>query len=169
MSRKNSTEKIAVSWAAAQRIVERWQQAGEEVVFTNGCFDWLHLGHIHTLEAAAALGDRLVVGLNSDASVKRLKGSQRPVSGEKSRSAVLAALAAVDLVVIFEQDTPAELISELRPDVLAKGGDYTDISALAGYESIVERGGRVVLLPFCAGFSTTELILKSQKDTITDA
>lgn len=163
MSRKNSLHKIAPDWATARRLVEQWQQAGEEVVFTNGCFDWLHLGHIDTLEAAARLGDRLVVGLNSDASVSRLKGSARPVSGEVSRARVLAALAAVDLVVIFEQDTPAELIAVLQPDVLAKGGDYSDPTALAGYETIVEKGGNVVLLPFAEGFSTSILLEKSQK------
>lgn len=137
----------------AENLRLRWRANGEKVVFTNGCFDILHAGHIDSLTAAKSLGDRLIVGLNSDASVKRLKGDGRPVNGEISRAKVLSALEAVDAVVIFGEDTPAELLSRLRPDVLAKGGDYR-AEELAGREY----AGEAVIIPLTTGYSTTSVI-----------
>lgn len=137
----------------AENLCGRWRANGEKVVFTNGCFDILHAGHVDSLTAAKSLGDRLIVGLNSDASVKRLKGESRPVNGEISRAKVLSALEAVDAVVIFGEDTPAELLSRLRPDVLAKGGDYRP-EDVAGREY----AGEVVIIPLTAGYSTTSVI-----------
>jgi D-beta-D-heptose 7-phosphate kinase/D-beta-D-heptose 1-phosphate adenosyltransferase len=153
--------KIISDWQQAQRLVKAWQTAGEEVVFTNGCFDLLHLGHIQNLEAAAALGDRLIVALNSDASIRRLKGNHRPISDQASRQAVVAALAVVDMVLVFDQDTPLELITLLLPDVLAKGGDYTPAN-MVGSEIVMAHGGQVVALPFVEGYSTTQLEQKIQ-------
>ena len=137
----------------AENLRRRWRANGEKVVFTNGCFDILHAGHVDSLTAAKSLGDRLIVGLNSDASVKRLKGESRPVNGEVSRAKVLSALEAVDAVVIFGEDTPAELLSHLRPDVLAKGGDYRP-EDVAGREY----AGEVVIIPLTEGYSTTSVI-----------
>lgn len=127
------------------------------LVFTNGCFDLLHRGHAEYLYAARALGDALVVGLNSDASVRRLKGPGRPILPEQDRAVVIASLGCVDAVTLFEEDTPLELVSALLPDVLVKGGDYRAHDVVGRLE--VERaGGRVVILPYVAGRSTTELL-----------
>jgi D-beta-D-heptose 7-phosphate kinase/D-beta-D-heptose 1-phosphate adenosyltransferase len=122
--------------------------------FTNGCFDLLHPGHVNYLEEVRALGDFLVVGLNSDASVARLKGPGRPFQDERARAMVLCALRSVDAVVLFQEDTPLELITALQPDILAKGGDYT-AETVVGREVVEARGGRVVLVPFLPGHSTT--------------
>jgi D-beta-D-heptose 7-phosphate kinase/D-beta-D-heptose 1-phosphate adenosyltransferase len=124
---------------------------------TNGCFDLIHPGHIRYLQQAAALGDLLVVAVNDDGSVKRLKGESRPVNTVQDRMAVLAALEAVDYVVPFAEDTPARLIERLAPDVLVKGGDYT-VEQVAGHESVLSRGGEVAILDFVPGHSTTGLI-----------
>lgn len=129
------------------------------VVFTNGVFDLLHPGHIDVLTAARRAGDALVVGLNSDASVRRLKGPTRPIRSEAERAYVLAALAAVDAVVVFEQDTPLELIRVLEPDVLVKGGDYTE-ATIVGAPEVRARGGDVVVVPLTPGHSTTSTIAK---------
>jgi D-beta-D-heptose 7-phosphate kinase/D-beta-D-heptose 1-phosphate adenosyltransferase len=144
------------------RIVKRvaeWRASGETIVFTNGCFDLLHVGHITLLEDCRRFGTKLVLGLNADASVCRLKGPSRPIVGENERARVLAALAAVDAVVLFEEDTPLELIRELRPDVLVKGGDYT-IETVVGHEEVQEAGGRVEIVPTVEGFSTTNIVRK---------
>ncbi|MBF0156949.1 MAG: D-glycero-beta-D-manno-heptose-7-phosphate kinase [Magnetococcales bacterium] len=141
----------------ARNRVEEWKGLGQRVVFTNGCFDLLHLGHITCLEAARNLGDRLVVGLNSDTSVKTLKGPTRPIQGEADRARILAALAAVDLVVLFSESTPLTLIEELRPDILVKGNDYTEDQVVGG-DRVKSWGGRVVLVPLLAGRSTTMLV-----------
>jgi D-beta-D-heptose 7-phosphate kinase / D-beta-D-heptose 1-phosphate adenosyltransferase len=130
---------------------------GGTVVATGGCFDLLHPGHVHTLQAARALGDCLVVCLNSDASVARLKGPGRPVVGEADRAAVLAALGCVDAVAVFDQDTPVELLRRLRPDVWVKGGDYA-AAELPEAPVLASWGGRAVILPFVEGRSTTRLI-----------
>jgi D-beta-D-heptose 7-phosphate kinase / D-beta-D-heptose 1-phosphate adenosyltransferase len=130
---------------------------GGTVVATGGCFDLLHPGHVHTLQAARALGDCLVVCLNSDASVARLKGPGRPVVGEADRAAVLAALGCVDAVAVFDQDTPVELLRRLRPDVWVKGGDYA-ATELPEAKVLASWGGRAVILPFVEGRSTTRLI-----------
>jgi len=140
----------------ARRAVERWRHAGERVVFTNGCFDLLHPGHLELLQRAAAAGDRLVVGLNSDASVRRLKGPTRPLQGQGDRARLLAALQQVDLVVIFEEDTPLVLIERLRPQVLVKGADYQE-HEIVGAEQVRSWGGEVLRVPLLPGHSTTRL------------
>ena len=129
----------------------------QKIVFTNGCFDVLHFGHVHYLMEANALGDILVVGLNSDDSVRRLKGPSRPINGEKERAFVLAALSCVDYVVVFEEDTPKELIETVRPDVLVKGGDYA-LDQIVGADYVTRNGGTVTTLPFVEGFSSTRII-----------
>ena len=126
----------------------------QKIVFTNGCFDILHVGHVTYLAQARQLGDLLVVGLNSDASVRRLKGASRPINSEQSRALVLAALEVVDYVVVFEEDTPYNLIAKVLPDVLVKGGDY-QIERIVGADLVQQHGGLVTTLPFVEGFSTT--------------
>ena len=133
------------------------KQHGRKIVFTNGCFDVLHFGHVHYLLQAKALGDILVVGLNSDDSVRRLKGPTRPINGEKERAFVLAALSCVDYVVVFEEDTPKELIETVQPDVLVKGGDYA-LDQIVGADFVTRNGGTVTTLPFVEGFSSTRII-----------
>lgn len=129
----------------------------ERVVFTNGCFDLIHPGHVAYLDAARALGDRLVVGVNSDASVRRLKGASRPLVPEEARMRVLAGLGAIDAVTLFDEDTPLELIEALRPDVLVKGGDYLP-EQIVGRETVEGDGGEVRVIPFLPGYSTTDLL-----------
>lgn len=142
-----------------ERMLAIWRFRGETIVFTNGCFDVLHLGHIDYLAKAADLGDVLIIGLNSDDSVRRLKGENRPVNSESARALVLASLRFVTAVVLFGEDTPYELIRTVQPDVLVKGGDYrTD--EIVGYDIVTARGGRVVTLDFLPGYSTSHLIEK---------
>lgn len=129
----------------------------QRVVFTNGCFDILHRGHITYLAQARQMGDLLVVGLNSDASVRRLKGPERPVNDEQSRALLLAALEMVDYVVLFEEDTPYNLILKVKPDLLVKGGDY-DIDNIVGADFVRQRGGEVRTIPFVQGFSSSSII-----------
>lgn len=131
----------------------------QKIVFTNGCFDVLHYGHVHYLVQARQLGDLLVVGLNSDASVRRLKGESRPVNPEQARAFVLAALEMVDYVCLFEEDTPYELIAAVKPDVLVKGGDYA-VDNIVGSDIVKGRNGDVVVLPFVEGFSSSSIIEK---------
>src|SRR5262249_3560004 len=140
--------------------VAAWRSMGQSVVFTNGCFDLLHIGHITLLQAARREGDRLVVAINSDTSVRNLKGPSRPVVGEEERARILAALTAVDSVVVFEESTPMRLIEALRPDVLVKGGDYTE-ETVVGARQVRAWGGRVKIVPTVEGFSTTELIARA--------
>ena len=139
--------------------VNRWKLLSKTISFTNGCFDILHPGHIASLSDAARESDFLVVGLNSDSSARRLKGEGRPVMDELSRAIMLASLIMVDAVVIFEEDTPIELIEQVKPDVLVKGGDYT-IEQIVGAKEVIASGGRVVINPIVAGFSTTGIIGK---------
>jgi rfaE bifunctional protein nucleotidyltransferase chain/domain len=134
----------------------RWREEGKTVVFTNGCFDLLHPGHVRLLEAARAQGDVLVVAINSDSSVQRLKGPQRPVLPEQERAAVLASLAAVDAVTIFAEETPCELLERLLPDILVKGSDWSHW--IAGREIVEEAGGVVLPIPIEPGYSTTDLV-----------
>lgn len=138
----------------------RANRGGRRVVFTNGCFDLLHPGHIQTLEAARALGDALIVGINSDASVREMKGSARPVIPEQERAEILAALECVDAVLIFDEPTPREVIAKLLPDVLVKGGDWGD-DQIVGREEVEAAGGKVVRVPVFPGYSTTELLRKA--------
>lgn len=146
-----------MDWAQARAW--RSELGSRRLVFTNGVFDLLHPGHIDVLLGARREGDALVVGLNSDASVRRLKGPSRPVRNEWERAIVLAALGMVDAVVVFEQDTPLELIEALEPDVLVKGGDYTE-STIVGADRVKRRGGRVVVVPLTPGQSTTGIVEK---------
>lgn len=147
----------AVIPAAAQDRIAGWRAAGETIVFTNGVFDLLHRGHVEYLEEAAALGDRLVVGVNDDASVRRLKGPARPIVPGEERAELVGALACVDAVVLFEDDTPERLIRELRPDVLVKGGDWA-VEHIVGREFVESLGGRVLSVPLREGRSTTTLV-----------
>ena len=146
-------------WDTAAHTVSQWKKEGQDVVFTNGCFDILHYGHIHYLAEARALGNRLVIGLNSAASVSRLKGPNRPINDETTRQHLLASLAYVDLVVVFEEDTPLELITLLLPNVLVKGGDYT-IDNIVGAPLVLQNGGKVEVLPYIEGYSTTAIEAK---------
>ncbi len=136
-----------------------WKANGERIVFTNGCFDLLHIGHIEVIEQARRFGDRLIVAINSDASVRALKGPKRPIVGERERARVLAALAAVDAVTVFAEPTPLELIAAIRPDVIVKGGDY-GVETVVGAAEVQSWGGQVKIVPTVAGFSTTRLIEK---------
>ncbi|MBI5915660.1 MAG: D-glycero-beta-D-manno-heptose 1-phosphate adenylyltransferase [Bacteroidetes bacterium] len=142
--------------AQIAETVAHWKAQGERVVFTNGCFDLLHFGHIHYLAAAKDLGHRLIVGLNSDASVRRLKGPRRPIQHERTRLHLLAALACVDAVVLFEEDSPYLLIGTILPDVLVKGGDWQPLQII-GSDLVLAHGGQVRSLPFVEGFSTTSI------------
>lgn len=151
------------SFPEAMHRVMQWRVTGKKVSFTNGVFDILHAGHIFSLSQAAKEADYLVVGLNSDTSVKRLKGENRPVNDQESRAALLASLLVVDAVVIFEEDTPLELIKLLMPDVLVKGGDYT-IEQVAGAKEVMANGGRVIINPILEGHSTTRLIDQIKKN-----
>ena len=141
---------------------EQWKFFGKTIAFTNGCFDILHEGHIYSLSQAAKEADYLIVGVNADASVKKLKGDSRPVNNQHSRSTVLASLIMVDAVIIFEEDTPLELIKAILPDVLVKGGDYK-VEEIAGSKEVIANGGRVVINPILEGFSTTSIISKMSK------
>lgn len=155
-----------------QEQVLSWHEEGLTVGFTNGVFDILHVGHVNYLNEAASHVDRLVIGLNSDASVRRLnKGPERPINPELARALVLAGLGAIAAVCIFEQDTPQELISRIGPDVLMKGGDYnadckdaSDNSYIVGSAEVLEAGGKVLSIPLVDGFSTTDMVKKLQKD-----
>lgn len=148
-----------IDWQAARRLVADWQAAGEKVVFTNGCFDLIHAGHIEILSQARALGDRLIVGLNSDHSVNELKGAGRPVITQDDRVKILSALRPVDLVVIFTEPTPAELIAVLRPDILVKGREYR-LEDIAGADTVLASGGEVRRLELVTGRSTSAIIRK---------
>jgi len=143
-------------------IVRGLRSQGRKIVFTNGCFDILHLGHVRYLEEAKRLGDVLIIGLNSDSSVRRIKGEGRPIVPEDERAEVLCALEAVDYVVIFNEDTPKELIELIEPDLLAKGADWRE-DEIVGRESVEKRGGKVVRVPFVEGVSTTKIIEKILK------
>ena len=147
---------------ALQHQLARWRLLGNTFAFTNGCFDILHQGHIASLSAAALEADFLVVGVNSDSSVKKLKGAHRPVTDQNSRALLLASLLIVDAVIIFEEDTPLELIKKILPDALVKGGDYT-IDQIAGAKEVIASGGRVIINPLVPGFSTSEIIQKIQR------
>ncbi|MBK8194604.1 MAG: D-glycero-beta-D-manno-heptose 1-phosphate adenylyltransferase [Lewinellaceae bacterium] len=136
--------------------IAKWRKAAEIIVFTNGCFDLLHYGHLHYLSQARDLGDRLVIGLNSGASVRRLKGPNRPINDEITRTHLIAALEVVDAVVIFEEDTPLELIKVAMPDILVKGGDWQP-EQIVGSDVVLANGGKVLSLPYVEGYSTTNI------------
>ncbi len=139
-----------------EKTTQDWSQKGQKIVFTNGCFDILHFGHLHYLAAARDLGDRLIVGLNSADSVRRLKGATRPINDEETRTHLLAALEYVDAVVVFEDDTPLDLIKIVNPDYLVKGGDWRP-EQIVGSDLVLAYGGQVLSLPFVTGYSTTNI------------
>ena len=140
-------------------VLKEWKQAGDKVVFTNGCFDLVHRGHIDSLAKAAEFGDRLIVGLNSDVSVKLLKGENRPLIDQHSRAILLASLLMVDAVILFDEETPYEMIKSIVPDILVKGAEYKT-EEIAGYDVVLASGGKVERIELTEGFSTTNLIQK---------
>jgi D-beta-D-heptose 7-phosphate kinase/D-beta-D-heptose 1-phosphate adenosyltransferase len=146
-----------VSKDQARDLIAGWRRNGQRIVFTNGCFDILHIGHIKLLHAAADQGDKLLVGLNSDLSVKKLKGDSRPIVPEAERAALLSSIKGVDLVVFFQEETPVELIRSFKPDIIVKGGDYTP-EQVVGHEIVEQAGGKVVIVPLIEGVSTTKVI-----------
>jgi len=155
-----TAETISKKIYTLQTLIEKvkdWKKQGKKVVFTNGVFDLLHKGHIFSLSQAAKEGDKLIIGLNSDSSVKKLKGETRPINDQDARALLLAALTMIDAVVIFEEDTPLNLITSILPDVLVKGGDYT-VDEIAGAKEVIDNGGKVVINPILDGYSTTAII-----------
>ena len=162
MSYLNKLNNKICSLEELENKANTWKQTGEEVVFTNGCFDIIHRGHIEVLAQTADLGSKLIIGLNSDSSIQKLKGKNRPIIDEKSRAILLASFSFIDAVVLFSEDTPINLISTLLPDVLAKGGDYK-IETIVGHEIVQKNGGEVILVPFVDGFSSTTIIEKIRK------
>lgn len=153
------TQQKILNQQEAKAQIDAWKDAGFEVVFTNGCFDILHLGHIDYLEKARSLGDRLVVAVNTDASVRKLKGAKRPVNEENARARIIAALDFVDAVVLFAEDTPQQVIEHFLPDVLVKGNDYS-ISNIIGADVVIENGGEVKTIDLVDGYSTTNIVEK---------
>ena len=155
------SEKIYSTTGIIDKVNE-WKKQGKKIVFTNGVFDLLHKGHTFSLSQAAKEGDILIIGLNSDSSVKRLKGDSRPINDQDTRALSLASLEIIDAVVIFEDDTPLKLITFILPDVLVKGGDYT-VDEIAGAKEVIANGGKVVINPILDGFSTTAIINAMKK------
>jgi rfaE bifunctional protein nucleotidyltransferase chain/domain len=160
---KTLTGKISDVHVLKQQV-QHWQAEGKKVVFTNGVFDLLHIGHITYLAKAAELGDKLIIGLNADSSVKRIKGEGRPVNDQSSRAAILAALFFVDAVVVFEEDTPLNLISTVLPDYLVKGADYS-VDNIVGAKEVIANGGEVKTINFVEGYSSTSIINKIRSQT----
>lgn len=157
----NSIPHKILSQSGLQKRIAQWRLLSKTIAFTNGCFDILHVGHITSLTEAAQAADILIVGLNSDTSVKGLKGEGRPLNNEAARALVLASLSMIDAVVIFSEPTPLQLIVAAKPDVLVKGGDYK-VEDIAGAKEVISWGGSVIINPIVAGFSTTSLITKMQ-------
>lgn len=159
----NTAAKIHQSLESLLPLIQKWKSEGEEIVFTNGCFDIVHLGHIDYLEKARNLGNKLVVGVNTDASVQRNKGISRPIIDERSRTHLMAALAFVDAVILFDDETPIELITQLIPDILVKGKDYT-IDKIVGADIVIEHGGKVETIELVQGYSTSNFVNKIKKE-----
>jgi rfaE bifunctional protein nucleotidyltransferase chain/domain len=160
----NIKEKVFTEILYALPLIDEWRQQGEKIVFTNGCFDLLHIGHVLYLEEAKTLGNKLIVGINSDASVRRLKGDNRPIKDVYDRAHVLAALASTDMVIIFEEDDPGLLIAQIVPDVLVKGGDWKP-EQIVGSDIVLAAGGHVRSLSFVEGYSTTQIEQKIRSFT----
>lgn len=158
---KHISQKILDTHHLEQELM-RWRKFDRTIAFTNGCFDILHAGHIHSLTQAASFADILIVGLNSDASTKRLKGENRPVNHEQNRALLLASLVMVDAVVLFDEETPLRLIKSILPNVLVKGGDYT-VHTIVGAKEVMENGGTVETIPIVEGLSTTSLLQKIER------
>jgi D-glycero-beta-D-manno-heptose 1-phosphate adenylyltransferase len=160
MSFHNQLKEKVVSHDQALKELKAWREKNKKIIFTNGCFDIIHPGHIDYLSQARDLGDILVLGLNTDQSVRRLnKGSNRPINDERTRAYVLAGLASVDLIVFFDEETPYNLIKLLQPNVLVKGNDY-EVEKIIGFDILKENGGEVITIPFLEGYSTSSLIKK---------
>lgn len=151
------TTSVVISLDAGVRLSEQLRAAQKRVVFTNGVFDLLHPGHVRYLQAARAEGDALIVGVNSDRSVRAIKGPSRPITPERERAEILSALACVDAAIVFDEDTPAEIIGQIQPDVLVKGADWAG-DAIVGRDAVKARGGRVVRVPIEHGWSTTTIV-----------
>lgn len=151
--------KIFLNFESLYPLLEIWKGSNNAIVFTNGCFDLIHNGHVDSLQNSAAFGTRLIVGLNSDTSVKKLKGEKRPIIHEQARAEVLAAFECVDAVIIFNEETPAEIIAKIIPDVLVKGAQY-EIQEIAGHDTVLNNGGTVETLELIEGISTTDIIKK---------
>jgi rfaE bifunctional protein nucleotidyltransferase chain/domain len=156
MSKFNTVQNKICSWDSLSAKVKSWQNAGKKVVFTNGCFDILHKGHVDYLAKAADMGDVLVLALNTDASVSKLKGSNRPIQDQDSRLQIMASLGFVDAVVLFDEPTPYNLISLIKPDVLVKGSDY-EPEKIVGYDVVMSKGGAVKTIDYLEGYSTTNI------------
>ena len=159
MSQVKHLQTKILSFSALKGQLEKWRNANQKIVFTNGCFDLLHFGHVDYLTKARDLGDRLVVGLNTDGSIKRIKGAARPINNEESRAALLAGMAYVDAVVLFDEETPINLVSMVMPDVLVKGGDYS-IKEIVGHEIVLNNKGEVCTIDFVEGYSSSMIIEK---------
>jgi D-beta-D-heptose 7-phosphate kinase/D-beta-D-heptose 1-phosphate adenosyltransferase len=145
------------------KIINEWRLNGDKIVFTNGCFDLIHLGHLEILARSADLGDKLIVGINSDMSIKKIKGSSRPIIEEDSRAKQLAAIEFIDAVILFNEDTPYDLINILKPDILTKGGDYKK-NDIVGNQLINKEQGEVVIIPLTQGYSTTSILEKIKNE-----
>ena len=162
MNHLNELLKKRMELSTLAEKVKNWREQGCKIVFTNGCFDLLHRGHVEYLAQAADFGDKLVIGLNTDASVNRLKGPTRPINDEEARSAVLSALSFVSAVVLFDEPTPLELIRLVQPDVLIKGADYKP-EEIVGYDIVTARGGKVATIPLTSGYSTSNIEQRIRK------
>lgn len=157
MSTITAIKSKIVDFSKIKDLVSNWKKEGNSIVFTNGCFDVLHYGHVSYLAEASDLGDKMIIGLNSDSSVRRLKGETRPINGQHERAVLLSALQFVDAVVIFDEDTPENLINTIAPDFLVKGGDYT-IDTIVGADFVMSYGGKVITIPIVENFSSTLII-----------
>jgi rfaE bifunctional protein nucleotidyltransferase chain/domain len=157
MSTLTAINSKIVDFSKIKDLVSNWKKEGNSIVFTNGCFDVLHYGHVSYLAEARDLGDKMIIGLNSDSSVRRLKGETRPINGQHERAVLLSALQFVDAVVIFDEDTPENLINTIAPDFLVKGGDYT-IDTIVGADFVMSYGGKVITIPIVENFSSTLII-----------
>jgi rfaE bifunctional protein nucleotidyltransferase chain/domain len=161
MSELHKINDKIISLEELKARIESWKANGKKIVFTNGCFDILHRGHVEVLAKTADLGDKLIIGLNSDSSIKKLKKENRPIVDEKSRALLLAAFSFVDAIVLFSEQTPINLIAEIKPDILAKGGDY-EIQEIVGHNIVQRNAGKVITIPLTEGFSSTNIIDKIQ-------
>ena len=162
MNNLNTLKNKIISSKLIADKVNIWKNNKQKIVFTNGCFDIIHLGHIELLAKSADLGNRLIIGINSDSSIKSLKGEARPILGENSRAIIIAALNFVDAVVVFKEITPIEIIKKIQPEIIVKGGDYKE-DDVVGKDIISKYGGKVIILPLTKGFSTTNILNKIEK------
>jgi len=162
MNNLNTLKNKIISSELIADKVNIWKNNNQKIVFTNGCFDIIHLGHIELLAKSADLGDKLIIGINSDSSIKALKGETRPILGENSRAIIIAALNFVDAVVVFNERTPIEIIKKIQPEIIVKGGDYKE-NDVVGKDFISQYGGKVIILPLTKGFSTTSVLNKIEK------